>query len=168
MRKLFACVVVVLLAVSVTVAQNEAKTKAAPSKKAAGASAAPDRALAQKIWDAWCTLDTNNPAPYYDQTPSNLYFDLAPRKYNGFQEYKTGAQAMLAGFQSCTATVNPDLTFHRAGNTVWADGTIDASAVMKDGNKEELRWTAVWENKGGKWLIVHEHVSVPMPESEKK
>jgi len=25
-----------------------------------------------------------------------------------------------------------------------------------------MRWTVVWENQGGKWLIVHEHVSEPI------
>jgi len=26
-----------------------------------------------------------------------------------------------------------------------------------------FRWTAVFEKKNGKWLIVHEHVSLPQP-----
>jgi len=25
-----------------------------------------------------------------------------------------------------------------------------------------MRWTAILENQAGKWIIVHEHVSVPM------
>jgi hypothetical protein len=25
-----------------------------------------------------------------------------------------------------------------------------------------FRWTVVWENQEGKWLIVHEHVSAPL------
>jgi ketosteroid isomerase-like protein len=25
-----------------------------------------------------------------------------------------------------------------------------------------FRWTVVFEKQGGKWLIVHEHISVPM------
>jgi ketosteroid isomerase-like protein len=36
----------------------------------------------------------------------------------------------------------------------------------KDGKTSPLngRHTAVWEKIGGKWLIVHDHVSVPMAE----
>jgi len=26
----------------------------------------------------------------------------------------------------------------------------------------DLRWTVVFEKQGGKWLIVHEHVSMPV------
>ncbi len=169
MRK-FLLLAMLVLAVSVALAQNEAKTKAAPAKKASAGSAVPDRALAQRVLDAWCTLDTSNAAPYYDKTPSNLYFDVVPRKYSGWQEYAKGAQAVMAGMQSFKMNLNPDFTFHRAGNVVWIATTVDAEAVMKDGKKEQwpMRWTAVWENKGGKWLIVHEHVSLPMPEEEKK
>jgi hypothetical protein len=25
-----------------------------------------------------------------------------------------------------------------------------------------FRWTVIWENEDGKWLIVHEHVSAPV------
>ena len=25
-----------------------------------------------------------------------------------------------------------------------------------------FRWTVIWENVDGKWLIVHEHVSAPI------
>ena len=33
------------------------------------------------------------------------------------------------------------------------------------GGKVEMgnfRWTVIWENQDGKWLIVHEHVSEPL------
>jgi ketosteroid isomerase-like protein len=27
----------------------------------------------------------------------------------------------------------------------------------------DARHTAIWERRGGKWLVVHEHISVPLP-----
>jgi ketosteroid isomerase-like protein len=35
--------------------------------------------------------------------------------------------------------------------------------TMKNGQKSDrwLRWTACYRKTNGKWLIVHEHVSVP-------
>ena len=30
-----------------------------------------------------------------------------------------------------------------------------------------FRWTVVFENEDGKWLIVHEHVSAPLPVQER-
>ena len=37
------------------------------------------------------------------------------------------------------------------------------SGTMKNGQKNDrwLRWTACYRKTNGKWLIVHEHVSVP-------
>ncbi len=168
MRSLLASVAILILTCSLAVAQHNAKAKSAPAKPAAGA--VPDRALAQKIWDGWCTLNPDNVAAYYDKSAGNVYFDIAPRKYDGWPAYAKGAQAVLSGFQSCKATVNPDFAPHRAGNTVWANATVDVDVVMKDGKNEQLpmRWTAVWQDKRGQWLIVHEHVSVPLPEQPQK
>jgi ketosteroid isomerase-like protein len=41
---------------------------------------------------------------------------------------------------------------------------------MKNGAKGQflLRWTGVWEKRGGQWLMIHEHTSTPLPEPEKK
>ena len=40
------------------------------------------------------------------------------------------------------------------------------AANMKQGKPLDLncRDTVIWENRGGKWLIVHEHFSAPLPE----
>lgn len=131
----------------------------------------PDRALAQKVCDAWSSRDPGNAATYYDKDAHNIFFDLAPLKYSGWAEYDQGARKLLAEMQSLKFTLSPDLQFHRAGpSTVWLDGTIQTDMAMKDGTKQTIptRWTAVWEKKGKQWLIVHEHVSAPMGAPEKK
>src|SRR5438552_11541415 len=51
---------------------------------------APNKDLAQKVMDAWATLDTSKPAPYYAKDGDNVYFDLLPLKYNGWDEYSKG------------------------------------------------------------------------------
>jgi ketosteroid isomerase-like protein len=42
--------------------------------------------------------------------------------------------------------------------------------VPKDGKTENLegRWTVIWEKRGDNWLVVHEHVSVPLPPMPEK
>ena len=42
---------------------------------------------------------------------------------------------------------------------------LNLSANPKAGGAMEVdcRHTAIWEKGGGKWLIVHEHVSAPLP-----
>jgi len=40
---------------------------------------------------------------------------------------------------------------------------VKEDAIMKSGKREmgNFRWTVVFEKENGKWLIVHEHISVP-------
>lgn len=133
----------------------------AQAKKGTGG--APDKAHLQKIWDAWSTLDPANPAPFYAQGP-HVFFDLAPLKYSSWDEYQKGVVAVLANFKTAKLTVNDDAEIHSAGSIVWATATVKEDATMKSGKREmgNFRWTVVFEKQDGKWLIVHEHISVPM------
>ncbi len=111
-------------------------TLAQPSNAAAKKSnpPAPDKAYLQKIWDGWSTLDPANVAKYYASGP-HVFFDIAPLKYGSWDEYEKGVKNVLAGYKSAKFTVNDDATF---------------------------RWTMIFENQDGKWLIIHEHVSAPL------
>jgi ketosteroid isomerase-like protein len=59
--------------------------------------------------------------------------------------------------------VNEDAELHSAGNYVWGTATVKEEMTHKNGKVDmgTFRWTVVFEKQGGKWLIVHEHVSVP-------
>lgn len=172
MRKSFLLFCMVLLIGSLAQAQGTPKSKGATAKSTAStATGTPDRALAQKVCDAWSSMDPGNAAPYYDKDAHAMFFDMTPLKYTGWAEYDQGARKVLADLQSLKFTLNPDLQFHRAGpSTVWLDGTMQTDMAMKDGTKQTIptRWTAVWEKKGNQWLIVHEHVSAPVTLPEKK
>jgi ketosteroid isomerase-like protein len=52
-------------------------------------------------------------------------------------------------------TVGDDIAFSHSLNRV--------SGTMQNGQKSDrwLRWTACYRKTNGRWLIVHEHVSVP-------
>ena len=119
-------------------------------------------ALLQDVWNAWCTLDPKNPAKFYDKTPGNVYFDIAPLEYHSWAEYETGVKAVLAGMKSGTAKVD-EVKIHPVGPTTWATAIVHMDIQMKDGtsSKEDWRWTSVWEKRGGDWKIVHEHISAP-------
>jgi ketosteroid isomerase-like protein len=137
---------------------------AKPSGKKESGVAAPSKAYMQKIWDAWGTLDPAQAAPYYAQGP-NTFYDVAPMKYNSWSEYAEGVKNVLANYKSATLTVNDDAVVHPHGDLAWGTATIKEDAVRKDGKREmaTFRWTVIWEKQGGKWLIVHDHVSEPMP-----
>ena len=116
----------------------------------------------QKIWDAWSTLDPANAAQFYASGP-HVFFDLAPLKYGSWEEYQKGVVAVLADFKTAKLTVNDDAEIHAAGPIYWATATVKEDATMKSGKREmgNFRWTVVFEKENGKWLIVHEHISVP-------
>jgi ketosteroid isomerase-like protein len=139
-----------------------AQTKNSAMKKSP-ASPVPDKAFVQRYWDAWSTLDTANVAKFYASGP-HTYFDIAPLKYGSWDEYEKGVKSVVAGYRSAKFTVNDDLAIHPHGDLVWATATISEQMTTLAGKIEmgNFRWTVIWENEDGKWLVVHEHVSEPV------
>jgi ketosteroid isomerase-like protein len=137
-----------------------AQPKKAAAKKMAPSGPLPDKALMQKIWDAWASLDPANAAPYYAEGP-HVFYDLAPLKYNSWSEYDAGVKNLLANYKSAKFTVNDDAAVHPHGDLTWGTATIKEDAMLKSGKREmaTFRWTVIWEKQEGKWLIVHEHAS---------
>jgi ketosteroid isomerase-like protein len=138
-----------------------AQTKKSAMKKSAGP--APDKAYLQKVWDGWSTLDPANTAQYYAKGP-HVFFDIAPLKYNSWDEYEKGVKGVLAGYKSAKFLLNDDVAIHPHGDLVWATATVHEEMTTKAGKVEmgNFRWTGILENEDGKWLIVHEHVSAPL------
>ena len=159
MLKRFVTVSLCLLALTFSAS---APNEEVDAKKAA-AGPAPDKAYLQKIWDGWSTLDPANVAKFYATGP-HTFFDIAPLKYNSWDEYEKGVKGVLAGYKSAKFTVNDDAEIHSHGDLVWATATVKEEMTNKAGKVEmgNFRWTVVFENEDGKWLIVHEHVSAPL------
>jgi ketosteroid isomerase-like protein len=157
--KRLSAVLLCLFACSLSVVAQPPK----PSTRKSAAPPAPDKAYLQKIWDGWSTLDPGNVAKFYAPGP-NTFFDIAPLKYNSWDEYQNGVKAVLSGYKSAKFTLNDDLAIHPHGDLVWATATVKEEMTTKAGKVEmgNFRWTGVFENQDGKWLIVHEHVSVPL------
>ncbi len=165
-----ALVALMLIALAPPVAAQAPKVKDGKRAKTATVQRVPSKQLMQQIADAWCTLDMFKPAPYYDKNPTDLFFDFSPLKYTGWQQYADGVKAFVANVQSAKVTLGDDTQVQRSGNMAIGATTLRLDMNNKDGTKQTLvgRWTAVWEKKGDKWLIVHDHWSAPLPETEKK
>lgn len=131
------------------------------TKHAAGPG--PDKAHLQNIWDAWSTLDSGNAAPFYASGP-HVFFDIAPLRYSSWDEYQKGSAALVANYKSAKFPVSDDAEFHPAGEIVWGTSTVKSDMVAKTGLHEmaTFRWTYVFQNIDGKWLLVHEHISEPL------
>ncbi len=152
---------VLLFLLALTLSALAQSPKAAAKKSAYPA--APDKAYLQKIWDGWSTLDPANVAKYY-ASGTHTFFDIAPLKYNSWDDYSKGVLAVVSGYKSAKFTLNDDLAIHPHGDLVWATATVKSEMTTKAGKIEmsNMRWTGVFENQDGKWLIVHEHVSEPL------
>jgi len=123
------------------------------------------RALVPNIVAAWGTMDISKVAPYYAADADFTYFDIVPLKYNNWKEYSEGAQKYLFDpNRSISARLNDDLAVHRRGSLSWATFTLAIDLLSKDGSSSHLnaRWTMVLEKRAKGWIVVHEHVSVPL------
>ncbi len=145
-----------------TAAPTPAPANEAP-KAAPAASGAVDRAYLQSIWDGWAAADLEKQAQFYVKGPNHLFFDVAPLKYSSWEEYRDGVAPSLKDAPKITYALNDDVLIHPAGAVTWVAATLTMSGQSPQGTKETLylRWTAVFEQQDGRWLIAHEHVSAP-------
>jgi ketosteroid isomerase-like protein len=125
------------------------------------------RQLMQQIWDGWGTLNPANTAKFYSKDADRTFFDITPLKYRGWNEYEAGVKKSLADYSSAKFTLYSDQHVVQRGKVAWATSTGHATLTRKSGGKEDMdfRWTVLWENIENNWLIVHEHVSVPLGQS---
>jgi len=135
-------------------------------------------ALIARYYAAWNTLNPDIAAQLYAKDPGLVFYNIAPLKYNGWEEYKEGTRKTFSEFISFDVDMNNslrtvlklklipynDLKVSRRGAIVWTTETFHLSGQRKTGETMELdgRHTAIWEERGGKWLIVHEHFSAPL------
>ncbi len=123
------------------------------------------RGLVPRVIASWESLDITKVEPYYATDAGFAYFDLAPMKYSNWAEYRAGVQkAIFEPNQSIKFKLNDDLGVHRRGSLAWATVTFGADIVNKQGASSHLngRWTMVLEKRAHGWIVVHEHVSVPL------
>ena len=127
---------------------------------------APDfNRIIKEYYAAWSTLNSDKPAPYYAKDADLVFFDVDPVKYTSWQQYHDNFKNNVApGFTSLTITPNDDVKITRSGNLAVASLTFRLVAKAKDGSPLEFtgRHTIVFQKRGAKWLIIHEHVSKPL------
>jgi ketosteroid isomerase-like protein len=152
----------ILLCIFALAVCSVAQTKKS-GKKSAGGASMPDKAYLQKIWDGWSTLDPANTKAFYAQG-EHTFFDIAPLKYSNWDEYESGVKKVLADYKAAKFTVNDDAQLHPAGQYAWGSATLKSDMTTKADKRDigNFRWTVVFQKQQGKWLIVHEHVSVPL------
>ena len=93
-------------------------------------------------------------------------FDVVPpRQYVGFDAYEKDWQEFFAGFPGPIDQFElTDLSVTTEGKLGYGHSIQHLIATGKDGSKTDLtvRVTDCYRKIDGKWLITHEHVSVPV------
>ena len=122
------------------------------------------KVLLADYWTVWGTGNIAEAGKMYAKDADLVFYDLEPLKYRGWGEYSKGVVPnVLEKFERVKFTLNDDLKATVRGNVAWTTVTVHTDGTLKAGGamQADLRHTIIWEKRGGRWLIVHEHVSVP-------
>jgi ketosteroid isomerase-like protein len=121
-------------------------------------------ALYQAYAKAFKAKDVNAIMAFYD--PKELFvFDLVPpREYPNWDAYKKDWEETFAAMPGPLDTTLSELAITVEGPVAYAHSIQTGYFTGKDGTRIDLavRVTDVWHKVNGKWLIVQEHVSVPV------
>ena len=129
------------------------------------------RALENRFADAFKAKDVDRIMTNYEHSANLAFFDVVPRsEYLGWDAYKSDWQSFFDSIGPITSFEVKDLTINVDGNVAYSYSFQHYRANTKAGGTRELtvRVTDVYRKSARKWLIVQEHVSVPVhPETGK-
>jgi ketosteroid isomerase-like protein len=157
MRKLISfvlltCVCAISLAVVCTV-------------KAAASDQSQIQALYQRFATAFRNRDLNGVMSVYVHDDSLFVFDITPpRQYIGWNAYREDWRNLFSTLKGPVNFSILDSHITTSGDVAYTHSAQDLRARMANGHMVHLivRVTDVLRRMGGKWLIVQEHVSVPV------
>lgn len=123
------------------------------------------RALEHRFAEAFKARDVDRIMANYEHSRNLVVFDVVPRgEYRGWDAYKKDWQDFFASIGPVTSFEIKDLTVTVDGNLAYSYSFQHHLAKTKAGGLQDLtvRVTDVYRKNGGQWLIVQEHVSVPV------
>jgi uncharacterized protein (TIGR02246 family) len=134
------------------------KLRAAPSDD--------NQAAIKSLMDTWAAAlrakDLDKLMSLY--SPDVVAFDIVPPlEYKGREAYRSDFKKMFELFDGPIQTENRDLIITSGDNIGFSRYLQHLTATLKSGEKTDtwVRVTDCYQKTGGKWLVVHEHVSAP-------
>ncbi len=102
-------------------------------------------------------------------SPDIVTFDVVPPlQYVGDQTYRKSFRRMFDAFRGPIAFETRDLNIAVGADIAFSHSLVRTTGTMTDGHEMDrwLRRTVCLRKVSGKWLVTHEHVSLPVnPES---
>jgi len=124
------------------------------------------KALEQDLQEAFLAKDVAAIMKCYAPGDQLFVFDVVPpRQYAGFDAYKKDWEDTFTSFDGTVTFELNDLVIATDGHGLAYGHNIQhVTGKLKTGEPVDVtvRVTDVYKKNGGKWLIVHEHVSVPV------
>jgi uncharacterized protein (TIGR02246 family) len=131
--------------------------KPAPSDKAQIA------ALEKRFAAAVNAKDVGKVMALYAKSGLYVYDVVPPRAYVGWAAYKKDWEGLFKDAYPGPITFSmADLSITASGDMAYSHSVQTIEAPGAATPKMTVRVTDVYRKTGGKWLIVHEHVSVPV------
>src|SRR5262249_23720103 len=132
------------------------------------ARASTDEARIRDLMNNWAKAfhDKNLGAIMSMYEPGNelVAYDLVPPlRYVGYEAYKKDYVSFLAQYKGPIDVEFRDMTIFAGDTVAFAHGLERFSGVLVNGQKSVmwLRFTSCFRKIKGRWLDVHDHVSVP-------
>jgi len=97
--------------------------------------------------------------------PDVVSFDLGPPlQHGGGETFRKRWQELFEAYENAIDYDVRELSITAGDDVAFSHSLNRISGTMKNGQKSDrwLRWTACYRKTDGKWLIVHEQVSVPV------
>jgi ketosteroid isomerase-like protein len=123
------------------------------------------RMLQDRLAAAIRAKDIDKIMACYINSPKLVVFDvIPPRQYTGWDAYKANWQGFLAQCSDSPSWETSDLHVQGGQGFAFSHSIQHAACSLKNGSKMDLvlRVTDCYANFKGKWLIAHEHISVPV------
>ena len=134
-----------------------------PSKVSSDARAV--RRIITAAMKNWSELKADANQAHYTSSEHAVFFDFTPMQYVGWEIYSSEIKKLQVSIRKFKIALNDDFAVRVIGRMACAHGTWKMDFVFADGSRRHLegRLTEVLEKQKGKWIIVHEHASVPTP-----
>ncbi len=123
------------------------------------------RALEERFVAAFKAKDLDGIMKVYAPDQTLVVFDVVPpRQYVGASAYRKDWQTFLDSFEGPITVELSDLDVAADRDLAYSHSIQHVAGTDKQGKKLDLtvRVTDVYKKVRGRWLIVHEHVSVPV------
>src|SRR5690348_7667442 len=123
------------------------------------------RALEERFVAAFKAKDLDAIMKVYAPGQTLVVFDVVPpRQYVGAAAYRKDWQTFFSGFDGPITVELTNLDIAADRNLAYSHSIQHVAGTDKQGKKLDLtvRVTDVYRKARGRWLIIHEHVSVPV------